>query len=100
VLGELAISAQVTGTGSLIQIHFTQSKVNDWRSAATASVELRTIFHMLLMENGIFAATRAFFNISTPMGQTEVAKLIDAARDALIEMRPYIGQIAPELLAG
>ena len=100
VLGELAISAQVTGTGSLIQIHFTQSKVNDWRSAATASVELRTIFHLLLMEKGIFAATRAFFNISTPMGQTEVAKLIDAARDALIEMRPYIGQIAPELLAG
>jgi glutamate-1-semialdehyde 2,1-aminomutase len=99
VLNELAIAAQVTGTGSLIQIHFTKSKVKDWRSAATASVELRTIFHLLLMEKGIFAATRAFFNISTAMGQTEVAKLVEAAKCALIEMRPYIGQIAPELLA-
>ena len=100
VLGELAISAQVTGIGSLAQIHFTENKVKDWRSAATANVELRTIFHLLLMQKGIFAATRAFFNISTPMGQPEVTQLIEAAKGALIEMRPYIGQIAPELLAG
>ena len=100
VLAELAISAQVTGIGSLVQIHFTENKVKDWRSAATANVELRTIFHLLLMDKGIFAATRAFFNISTPMGQPEVTQLIEAAKGALIEMRPYIGQIAPELLAG
>ncbi len=39
VLGKLAITAQVTGAGSLAQIHFTEHKVNDWRSAATANTE-------------------------------------------------------------
>jgi len=100
VLGGLAITAQVTGSGSLIQIHFTASKVKDWRSAATASVDLRTIFHLLLMQNGIFAATRVFFNISTPMAEPEISKLIHAAESALAEMRPYIEQVAPDLLAG
>jgi len=100
VLGKLAVTAQVTGTGSLAQIHFTGHKVNDWRSAATANIELRSIFHLLLMENGIFAATRAFFNISTPMGETQIAQFIDAAHSALVEMRPYIENIAPDLLCG
>jgi glutamate-1-semialdehyde 2,1-aminomutase len=100
VLGDLAISAQVTGTGSLVQIHFTANKVKDWRSAATANVDLRSIFHLLLMGNGIFAATRAFFNISTPMHEPEISKLIHAAQCALTDMKPYIEQTAPDLLAG
>jgi glutamate-1-semialdehyde 2,1-aminomutase len=99
ILDQLAISARVTGAGSLAQVHFTRSDVRDWRSAATANVELRTIFHLLLMENGIFTATRTFFNISTPMSQIEVSKLIDAARNALTQLRPFIEHLAPELLA-
>lgn len=98
VLGELGVTARVTGIGSLAQVHFTRSDVIDWRSAATASVELRGIFHLLLLENGIFAATRTFFNISTPMGEAEVLKLVDAARNALTSMRPFIEQRAPDLL--
>jgi glutamate-1-semialdehyde 2,1-aminomutase len=100
VLDELQITAQVTGAGSLAQIHFTDREVKDWRSAATARTDLRTIFHLLLLEKGIFAATRAFFNISTPMGPAEVDKLIDAARSALTEMRPYIEITSPDFISG
>ena len=100
VLDELAVTARVTGIGSLAQLHFTRSEVSDWRSAATANVELRSIFHLLLMESGIFTATRAFFNISTPMGKAEVEKLIEATRHALTEMKPLIGHMAPNLLTG
>ena len=99
VLNELEITAQVTGTGSLAQIHFTDREVRDWRSAATASIDLRTIFHLLILEKGIFAATRAFFNISTPMGATEVNILMDAVKSSLIEMRPYIENISPHLIS-
>ncbi len=99
VLNELEITAQVTGTGSLAQIHFTDRQVKDWRSAATANIDLRTIFHLLLLEKGIFVATRAFFNISTPMDATEVNKLMVAVKSSLIEMRPYIENISPHLIS-
>jgi hypothetical protein len=52
------------------------------------------------MDKGIYAATRAFFNISTPMSENEVDKLSAAARSALIEMRPYIEKTAPDLISG
>ena len=99
-LNELGVAARVTGAGSLIQVHFTRSEVTDWRSAATANVELRNLFHLLLLENGIFAATRTFFNISTPMGDAEISKLIEAVRAALTRMKPFIDQVAPDLLTG
>ena len=100
ILDTQHITAQVTGAGSLAQIHFTDRQVKDWRSAATARTDLRTVFHLLLMDRGIFAATRAFFNISTPMGEAEVDKLIDAAHSALNQMRPYIIDSAPHLISG
>jgi len=100
VLDKLQITAQVTGAGSLVQIHFTDREVNDWRSAATARTDLRAIFHLLLLEKGIFSATRAFFNISTPMGTAEIDKLIDAAQSSLTQMRPYIENTSPELISG
>jgi glutamate-1-semialdehyde 2,1-aminomutase len=100
VLDKLQITAQVTGAGSLAQIHFTDHAVKDWRSAATAKTDLRAIFHLLLLDKGIFAATRGFFNISTPMGATEVEKLLDAAQRSLTEMRPYIENTSPGLISG
>ena len=100
VLDRLQITAQVTGAGSLAQIHFTERQVKDWRSAATGRTDLRAIFHLLLLEQGIFSATRAFFNISTPMGPTQVHKLVAASQNALTAMRPYIENTSPELIAG
>jgi glutamate-1-semialdehyde 2,1-aminomutase len=97
VLEKLEIMAQVTGTGSLAQIHFTEQPVIDWRSAATARVDLRTIFHLLLMDKGIFAAPRSFFNISTPMREKEIDSLTSAAESSLAEMRPYIEKTASDL---
>ena len=99
VLDKLQITAQVTGAGSLAQVHFTDREVRDWRSAAAARTDLRALFHLLLLDKGIFASTRAFFNISTPMGTTEVGKLLDAAQCSLAEMRPYIENTTPDLIS-
>lgn len=99
VLEEVGIIAEVTGTGSLGQIHFTNQEVTDWRSAATGRSDLRTILHLMLMDRGVFAATRGMFNISTPMGEKEVDEASVALRGCLVEMRPYIEQAAPELIS-
>jgi hypothetical protein len=52
------------------------------------------------MQKGIFVATRAFFNISTPMCANEIDTLITAAESSLVEMRPYIEKTAPDLISG
>jgi glutamate-1-semialdehyde 2,1-aminomutase len=97
-LEENGIIAQVTGTGSLSQIHFTNVEVKDWRSAATGRVDLRSMAQLLLMDRGIFTAGRFMFNISTPMSEKEVNQAGSVLRDALRELRPYIEKAAPELL--
>ena len=100
VFSGLQITAQVTGAGSLAQIHFTGHQVQNYRSAATARTDLSAIFHLLLMEQGIFTASRACFNISTPMGPAQIDNLVTASRNALTTMRPYIESTSPELITG
>jgi len=98
VLEEIGIDAQVTGVGSLAQIHFTKEEVKDWRSAATGRLDIRTLLHLLLMERGIFAATRGMFNLSTPMGENEIKEVRTAVKSCLEELKPYIEKAAPELI--
>ena len=98
VLQEVGIISQVTGTGSLAQIHFTKEEVVDWRSASTGRVDLRTMLQLLLLDRGIFPAGRLMLNISTPMGEKEVEEFGKALKSSLIELKPYIGKVAPELI--
>jgi glutamate-1-semialdehyde 2,1-aminomutase len=99
VLEEVGIIAQVTGMGSLAQIHFTGQQVSDWRSAATGRIDIRSILHLLLMDRGVFIATRAAFNVSTAMGEQEIQKASEALKESLLEMRPYIEKASPDLIA-
>jgi glutamate-1-semialdehyde 2,1-aminomutase len=98
VLEEIGIIAQVTGIGSLVQIHFTKEEVKDWRTAATARVDMRAMLHLLLMDKGVFCAPRGMFNISTPMGEKEIMEVRTALRDSLIELKPYVEKMAQELI--
>jgi len=98
VLEEVGINAQVTGVGSLAQIHFTKEEVRDWRGAATARADIRTMLHLLLMDRGIFSAARGTFNISTPMSEKEINESRVALKSCLVELKPYIEKAAPELI--
>lgn len=98
VLEEVGIDAQVTGVGSLAQIHFTKEEVKDWRSAATGRVDIRALLHLLLMDKGIFAVNRCMFNLSTPMGENEINEVRGALKSSLEELKPYIEKAAPELI--
>jgi glutamate-1-semialdehyde 2,1-aminomutase len=98
-LEEVGINAQVTGMGSLAQIHFTNQEIKDWRSAAPARIDIRTILHLMLMNRGIFAVSRTMFNISTAMGEKEVTEAGSAVKSCLLEMKPYIEKMAPELIS-
>ncbi len=100
IMEEVGIIAQVTGVGSLGQIHFTKEKVTGWRSAATASIPIRSLLHLLMMTKGVFSATRCFYCISTPMGEPEIEQMGDALKRSLSELVPYVERNALELIMG
>jgi glutamate-1-semialdehyde 2,1-aminomutase len=77
------IAAQVTGLGSLLNLHFTAAEVTDFRSMRTGdAARLRAVFFGLL-NAGIYLAPRGMACLSTPMGEAEVAAFVRAAERAL-----------------
>ena len=99
VLSDLRIKAQVTGYGSLRQIHFTPEPVTHAAvSMITQDREISRLFHLAMLNRDIFAAKRGAYHVSTPMTQTEIDKAVTATADALSELKPFIKEIAPQLM--
>lgn len=84
------IKGQVTGIGSLGNIHFTSNKVVNYRGFATADRMILDFLHLSLLNRGIFIARRGMFNTSTPMSKGQVKSFITALEDSLTEIRPII----------
>jgi glutamate-1-semialdehyde 2,1-aminomutase len=77
------IRAQVTGVGSLLNLHFTDVEVTDHRSFRTGDAGMmRKVFFGLLNE-GIFIASRGMACISTPMGERELDAFVRATERAV-----------------
>ena len=77
------VGAQVTGTGSLLNLHFTDLEVTDFRTMRTGDAgKLRQVFLGLLNE-GIFLAPRGMVCLSTPMGEPEIGAFVRATERAL-----------------
>ena len=99
VAAERGIRLQVTGAGSLRNLHFTATPVRDAATAAAADRELLRLLHLALLVRGIFAAPRGMFAMSTPMGEAEVDQAVAAVDDALRWLLPAIAERRPQLLA-
>jgi glutamate-1-semialdehyde 2,1-aminomutase len=77
------VPAQVTGAGSLLNLHFTNVEVTDFRTMRTGDAErLRHLFFGLL-NAGIFLAPRGMLCLSTAMGEEEIAAFVRATETAL-----------------
>jgi glutamate-1-semialdehyde 2,1-aminomutase len=83
------IATQVTGMGSLVAVHFTDSEVHDYRSARMNKGVLSAM-HLSLLNQGIFAAPRGDFYISTPMSEHEIDGAVQAFRALLDQMRSIV----------
>ncbi len=73
------VAAQVTGIGSLFNVHFTSLPVRDHRATRTANQQMHRDFFLGLINNGILLAPRAMGAIPTPAGDAELEQLVDAA---------------------
>lgn len=99
ILDDLKIKAQIKGYGSLQQLHFTPEPVFTASTAYfTQDRDVLRLFHLSMMNKGVFIGSRGFYSISTPMSKTEIDKALEATAECLSELKPLIQEIAPKLI--
>jgi glutamate-1-semialdehyde 2,1-aminomutase len=76
------VPMQVTGVGSFFNVHLTDSPVTDYASSAAGHPATRRLF-VEMRNRGVFLAPRGMGNVSTPMGEAEIDRLVGAFEDAL-----------------
>jgi len=99
---QAGLRGQVTGIGSLNQVHWHSGPLNNARDSVrglTAARELPGLLHLEMMNRGIYSAKRGMFVISTPMTEGEIDKATAAFAGALDMLRPYIAARFSQLVA-
>ncbi len=99
-LAETGLVGCVAGYGSLLTLHWRAEK--PVRAAVTApsrAADLPRLLHLELMNRGLYSAPRGQYVLSTPMGRSEVEAALAAFKGALETLKPYIADVAPELIA-
>jgi glutamate-1-semialdehyde 2,1-aminomutase len=73
---------RVTGDGSFFNVHLTDEPVTDHASSAAGAPANRRLF-LEMRNRGVFVAPRGMGNVTTPMGEAELDRLVEAFEDAL-----------------
>ena len=82
------IAAQVTGIGSLFNIHFTSLPVRDHRSMRTSNPRILRDLFLSLLNHGMMMAPRAMGAISTVMTEDDLDQYLAAVEAVVVERAP------------
>lgn len=82
------VKAYVGGLGSLFFVSWTDKKVNDHETSKTADQTLFHIFNLGMMNEGVFILRHP--NVSAVQTNEDLKKGLDAARNVIIKIRPFI----------
>jgi glutamate-1-semialdehyde 2,1-aminomutase len=80
------LDVTLTGYGSLMHLHFTAGPVRTPADAARSDKQLVRLLHLLLLNRGVFSATRQLYVLSTVMHQAALDVFVDRVTDALGEL--------------
>ncbi|TFH34754.1 MAG: aminotransferase class III-fold pyridoxal phosphate-dependent enzyme, partial [Dehalococcoidia bacterium] len=99
IFHKAGVKGQVTGMGSLNNVHFGPVPVVDGHTSRnTTNKEILHLFHLSLLNRGILTPERSMFCISSPMSERDVKTVLEAVEDTVRELKPYIESIWPELI--
>lgn len=98
IFKKLNIKGQITGIGSLQNVHFSDQPIINGKAAREANKELLHLYYLGMLERGCFSAARGLYIMSTPMTQKEVDTVVKAVDDLMTELKPTIEEIWPELI--
>ncbi len=87
VIHKHAVAGQVTGTGSLFQIHWTDVPITDARGVETGSEDLALLSFIGLSNRGIHTSARGIGCLSTPMTDADIHAFVDAFDDTMAELK-------------
>src|SRR2546421_818143 len=83
---ELDAPAQVSGVGSLFNVHFTREPLVDARAPRSADSRLAHLFFLEMLNRGIILAPRGMGALSTPTTEADVEHFVAQARGALVAL--------------
>jgi glutamate-1-semialdehyde 2,1-aminomutase len=80
------VDVTMTGYGSLMQLHLAAGPIRTPEEAARSDRRLVRLLHLLLLNRGVFTATRQTYVLSTVMHQAALDVFVDRVTDALGEI--------------
>jgi glutamate-1-semialdehyde 2,1-aminomutase len=80
ILGERNICAQITGVGSLLNLHFQRGEIRSAGEVLPAQDE-RTLFHLGMMERGFYLARRGYMTLSLALADHDFERFAAAFED-------------------
>ena len=101
IFNKKGIRGQVTGTGSLMNVHFTSQDVRDLRAVKENwdfTLPIRDLLNLVLKNHGIYTPRRVMLCVSSPMTENEMQQVVAAFDESLEQLKPIIQANCPELL--
>jgi glutamate-1-semialdehyde 2,1-aminomutase len=91
----IAPSVQFTGCGSIMNIHFHRGAIRCPEDLAAEPKELLRLFHLDMLQEGVYAATRGQINLSLPMRPRDFDKIATAVQNSLNRRAQLIEALCP-----
>jgi glutamate-1-semialdehyde 2,1-aminomutase len=86
------VPVQVTGVGSIMNIHFQQQPVRKPPDTAATPTPLRALFHLEMMMRGCYLARRGFMSLSVTHGEEDFEKFAARFEEFLHRYRSILAQ--------
>lgn len=99
---KVGVCGRATGAGSLCNLHFRAGPISNARDTlegVIAAGRVSGLLHLLMLQRGVFSASRHMYCTSAATTQADVEHSVSALEDALTELRPDLEREAPWLLA-
>jgi glutamate-1-semialdehyde 2,1-aminomutase len=77
------LALQMTGLGSLMNLHATDRTVHRPADLASSDMRVKDLLFFALLERGVFIARRGLMALSLPFGDAEAGQFVAALSDAL-----------------
>ena len=79
-----------SGLGSIMTLHFRAGPITNPRQSEHEDPRLKRLFHLAMLERGIYLTPRGMIVLSLPMGDPETGALTNAVADFLDEYGPLL----------
>ena len=92
---QLDVPVQVTGSGSMMTVHFSRQLPAGPQDLPDTPKALKTLLHLDLIDRGHYWAARSMINLSLPITDADTQALAEALEEALASRRSVIDQNVP-----